>query len=702
MQFIFALIACVVFAYLPGALMLRRYLVRTPLLIACAPLISFALLTIVSLLTHVLHLALFGTLGSALMLVIMCLAATALGLVLPAQHTVEDALSGVSWTKICVVLIASLALTLWMCAPLVEDPTRFSQGFDNTWHLGVIRQMMEDGDLFAISPKLYGEGVVNPGWGGGFYPGVWHVWATLSVLPMGASPALAVNAANLTGIGVILPLSLMALISYLFGARRTNPLLVVFAALAPAYGAWNFLFFGPLYPNLLGLNLLPVALVVIMATAHDLLGKKQPWVALLWLLGALLSLAMCHPNTVFSAAVFVAPYLVYNIYHHLWDGKDGFTVQKCMSVLGICVVLFGVWCVMYILPPLRAVIAFNWPPVFSPREALVHIANGSLRYDTAQLMMSVATLVGALALIVVAIKRRKQERLPWWLVITLALTLVQLMVVFCVLGYREAAKMLAADKPGAITAVGLSMIKTLVVGFWYADPPRLAAQTSYFAMPLIYFGIYTICSELAKLLPNKSGEKNVQGAKCSRRLAEASLVSTIAVVLIVINFFVGQNSAIAVVRQTIADSYTMGRSGTTVVEDMAFFSQVKPLVGDATVLNNQSDGSLFGAWHEYGIQLYWRRIGKVGTKGESENSKLMRTRAYQVATDSRVAEAFHAEGVKYVMKLADASDFAEGRRWPALDMRPGYFAGIMSITPETPGFKLLLADGARQLYEVVV
>lgn len=693
MQFTFALIACVVFAYLPGAIMLRRHLARTPLLIACAPLISFALLTVVSLVAHVVHLKLFGISGSALMLALMCAAGAALGLILPAQRKVEDALSGVSWFKICVVLIASLMLTLWMCTPLVEDPTRFSQGFDNTWHLGVIRQMLSDGDLYAISPKLYGEGVVNPGWGGGFYPGVWHVWATLAILPLGASPALAVNAANLTGIGVILPLSLMALISYLFGARRTHPMLVVFAALAPAWGAWNFLFFGPLYPNLLGLNLLPVALVVIMAAASELLDRTQVWVNVLWLLGTLLSLAMCHPNTVFSAAVFVAPYLTYTIYQHLWAGKEGYKVQKCISVLGICVVLFAVWCLIYILPPLRAVIAFNWPPVFSPREALVHIANGSLRYDAAQILISGLTAFGALALVVAAFKRRKSARLPWWLVVTLVLTLIQLMVVFCVLGYREAAKMLTQDKPGAITAVGLSMIKTLVVGFWYADPPRIAAQTSYFAMPLIYFGIYAIAYELTQLLARvKQGEKYLEGG----------VVSALAVVLIAINFFFGQNSAIAVVRQTIADSYTMGRSGTTVVEDMAFFSQVKPLVGDATVLNNQSDGSLFGAWHEYGIQLYWRRIGKVAAKGESENSKLLRTRAYQVATDSRVAEAFHAEGVKYVMKLADASDFTEGRRWPALDMRPGYFAGIMSITPETPGFKLLLADGARQLYEVVV
>lgn len=53
------------------------------------------------------------------------------------------------------------------------------------------------------------------------------------------------------------------------------------------------------------------------------------------------------------------------------------------------------------------------------------------------------------------------------------------------------------------------------------------------------------------------------------------------------------------------------------------------------------------------------------------------------------------------MRLDSGADHASGLRTKGYRYKPEDWAGIESVTDETPGFEVVLADGDMRLYKIV-
>ena len=146
------------------------------------------------------------------------------------------------------------------------------------------------------------------------------------------------------------------------------------------------------------------------------------------------------------------------------------------------------------------------------------------------------------------------------------------------------------------------------------------------------------------------------------------------------------------------------------LNEQEFLKEVQQVVGpEDLVINNPIDGSYF-AYGYTGLRCYYRKIDgfrnldpKPGDapddSSETQESVLIRTRLRDIATDEQVREAVAATGARYVLVMSTVNSegsFIGGRG----GYKPESFSGITSITRETPGFTLVLAQGDLALYRI--
>ena len=79
---------------------------------------------------------------------------------------------------------------------------------------------------------------------------------------------------------------------------------------------------------------------------------------------------------------------------------------------------------------------------------------------------------------------------------------------------------------------------------------------------------------------------------------------------------------------------------------------------------------------------------------------MFRNNLDEYATNEDVQEAVKKTGAKYLLLLdADVSDKAQTRYWFDHYYKE-LWQGMDAITEETPGFKVVLAEGDMRLYEI--
>ena len=98
------------------------------------------------------------------------------------------------------------------------------------------------------------------------------------------------------------------------------------------------------------------------------------------------------------------------------------------------------------------------------------------------------------------------------------------------------------------------------------------------------------------------------------------------------------------------------------------------------------------------MNTYFRRAGTSGPAGLEEYTSLIRTRLCDYASSDEVRAAVEQAGAHYVMMLDDKS--GDDRTVVNLRYKEEDWAGIESITPETPGFSLVLSEGDMRLYRI--
>ncbi len=346
------------------------------------------------------------------------------------------------------LLTSGLFLTL-RYVQIVEHPGNINQGIDTPFHLNLVRQILDSGDGSPFSVRaLMGES-------SGFYPQIWHALAALIAEATRLPVVEAANALNLAIVAVAWPLGVLLLVYVVIGP---NMVALLSAGVASA-GFFAFPFtviqsqksdFGPLFPYMLAVTFLP-PLIAVLATVLKF-GKTapMPWpLASITLAIALPGLVCTHMSGLVAlvglSSIFAAMAAWRSFRELRQNQSDPFGyLQRAALWISVFAAGLMIWAVVR-----------PWTTTWDPIDSLPAAAGSVLL--TAPTHGDVAWGLAALTLVgTVLLMRRPTER--WFL---------------ASYGGAVALYIVAAVVP-------VPLVREIVIGAWYGDPPRLAALLPVF------------------------------------------------------------------------------------------------------------------------------------------------------------------------------------------------------------------------------
>ena len=354
-------------------------------------------------------------------------------------------------------------LTLHATQHMVFGPEAFSQTLDNSFHMNAIRWIQEHGDASSLTLGAVAAANQEPT----FYPAGWHDFVYLIYSTTGTSIATATIVMILLAAGIIWPCSLVAMCLSIPHLRPLQALAI--PALTCGFFAFPglLLFWGVLFPNLLGYALLP-AFVALLLHMIQLMARREYSLVLslsLTILVGLGGLALVHPNAVVSAAVFAVPMLLGGVVQVL--RTRGASTRERLVGTGVLVALIaGCVAAWSVLRPSQEASEL-WTSIMSEGEAVYQFL--FLGLENANPLggnFAPAYLVGFLALWGVGYLLYKRRNL--WLIGS-----------WMLVGYMW---IVAASVPRGD-------FRLLMVGPWYTDHFRLAALVVFPSVLLAGIGL---------------------------------------------------------------------------------------------------------------------------------------------------------------------------------------------------------------------
>ncbi|MCH3947304.1 MAG: hypothetical protein LKE43_00460 [Olsenella sp.] len=259
--------------YLPGTLAFRALGLSVEDAVACSPIYGVSLIALNAMALPLLGLsASLATLAApALALGVIAYAVAAVTrerkadkqaheLASPEASTIMVCGHSVpAWSALVAYGILGGVLCLLVFVRNLQTPEGFLQAYDNGFHLAAIRTYLSTGNFSSFSSFYYASEEAMPDmYQGGFYPSAWHGLCALVAQSTSAPETMAVNVVNASLAGVVFPTSVFFLLRRLFPGR--DSVIVAGALVAPVFVCfpWDFLTWGPLYPNLLTNALVPL------------------------------------------------------------------------------------------------------------------------------------------------------------------------------------------------------------------------------------------------------------------------------------------------------------------------------------------------------------------------------------------------------------------------------------------------------------
>ncbi|MGX6396713.1 DUF6541 family protein [Rothia kristinae] len=377
-----------------------------------------------------------------------------------------DAEQGRYW----IALILAGALMLRVLTNALGNPQWFSQTFDNNFHLNAVRWIADTGDASSMTITAMTSGDKAPA----FYPAAWHDVVSLVFMSGGDTIPAATNAMILVVGALVWPLSVFFLLRSM--RRLGLPAVLCSAPLLAGFSAFPLLliFFGVLYPNVLGLALVPAGLGIVLELFRMGEARRLDTAqAVLLGLPSALGIALAHPNAVMSLLVMIVPILVLRALRQIRRAAAGGTRAwvAVVQVLLIAGLLWFVWYLWGIVRPEAG--AATWGPSISDSQAFGEaLLNAPLSLVWAQWTVSILAVLG-----VVAAFRARTNR---WLPLTYGVLIY----------YYVAVRYLQWDQD-----------RMWVTGVWYNDPYRLAALLPLAAIPLAVLGVQMLADDVARWRP---------------------------------------------------------------------------------------------------------------------------------------------------------------------------------------------------------
>lgn len=690
---VYALIVAVL--YLPGFLALRAFRLDWKPALACAPLPTVAVCSLlaaaysrlgvpsspVTLLGPVL--AVCALLFAASLASRRKKAASSRGL---AVHGARRRLFGSEGLLLMVTLAAGLVAVWYVFVHRITSGS-FLQEYDNWYHLNMVRSFVDSGNFSSFSPSPYAKqlasGFVEPyPMSRGFYPSAWYALCALAIQATGAPVTVAINATNAALIGTVYPVGVWELLRELFPNRRHARWFGALACVSFAAFPWELVDFGPLYPNLLANALVPAAAACFVGVLRDGASVRVRVADASLFLTGCVALLFAQPNGIFTMAVFLAPYLVSRACAALRARGCAPRVVLAGGVLVFAGVV-AIWTLFYNLPFFQPVVSFVWPATIGRVQAAVNVLTLSLGSNIQMGFSGVQLLLAALVLAGLA-QSLRSRRLRW----------VGCSYLFVAFSYAW-----------SVSADG--SLKQFLTGFWYTDPKRLAANIAIVGVPLAALGM-------------ASAFRLVQGAlSClaSRRRAArpsrlAAVSGTVVVAVMAALVFMPNHklmgmfdvmTAFGGLTRSISACYDVSSNENVLSSsERAFCERALAIVGtDDLVLNEPNDGSgyLYGL---DGMNVYYRAFALPSSKAdETRQSDLIRNHLDEVSYNADVQEALRSLGARYLLVLDQGDTPSEGekRRW-LWSYFPDQWPGIEAVRDDTPGFTAVLSQGDMRLYKI--
>lgn len=672
-EFIIGCIVGTFFLFVPGGLAARPFVRSWPMAIACAPAAAVAFYSIMGSVYPLFGIACTWVSTSIPFLIIGVLVMGAFAFLTLRKSRNAGAGSpedhAGAWVRLGFYVLAGVVVTAYVFIQPLDGPSAFSQGGDAPPHLSSIRLFADSADWSSFN--------------GGFYPCGWYVICALLISAISIDIPMAANVVNSLLISLVLASGMFALIRTLFPVSKSIQWFGALCSFAFVAFPWKLLVFGPLYPYMASLCLVPAT----AATFVQLTGKHEAIMGrlklCLLLLVELLGVALSHTGAIFVLVVFLTPYCAHRIIES--NAMKEKRARYLCAAGFVSIVIIG-WIWLFNLPSLEDVVWFDWPSDISKPQALINILLVSFKKSCAQPLLGTLVLIG----FIFALRKREHR----WMAISYAIA--------CVMYFF-----------GASTE---GLLKHVLTGFWYTDQYRMAANAALFAIPLACIGIYKVYECVLRTVETRSP------------MRRKSLVTGVVVGLLflAISFypsfripgFSNVETGFGFMRAEMVEAYALEEeqafierigdvTGQVSVDDMKrarytkeeaeFMSSVRKVVGtDDLLVNVPMDGSalLFGL---DGIHTMYRGYWDIPLDETPEG--IIRLRLHDYAFDSTVQDAVKETGARYVLQL-DADALSNWSPWVSNSYMREQWAGIQDITKDTPGFRLLLEDGDMRLYEI--
>ncbi|MDN5751075.1 MAG: hypothetical protein L0H64_21630, partial [Pseudonocardia sp.] len=536
-------------------------------------------------------------------------------------------------------LTVAVVIGLFTVTAGIGVPSRLSHTYDAVFHYSAVARILADGPASSLTLGT----LTSPAAEIAFYPAAWHDVVSLVVLVTGASIPVASNAVVVAVTCVVWPLGATALVRSVCGPAPVAVALAPVLALGFVSFPWALTSFGVLWPNLIGVSLLPAALAVVLTlcglTAASSLGRGR---AALLLPAVVVTLGLAHPNTLFSLAVLA----VFPV--GWWLGRlvlgQVRTGRRAVPVVEVVAALAGGTAVVWFLltsPVFDELRAFDWPAYQGPVRAVGEVVLVATNDTQPAWAVAVVVLFGLVAAWLVADRR--------WLV----------------------PAHLASGTLFVLASSQETELAAAVTAFWYNDSYRLAAVIPVTGVLLAVLGITGIGTVAHRIQP-------------ARVPADAVALGTAAVVLAASGaMYVGPHADVVRIGYPPPEV----ESDLLTAEERDFFAAIDDLIepGSVVAQNPWSGSSLL--WPLTGHEVLFPHLGGDWTADQLYLARNLN----DAATDPRVCRIARRLDVRYV--LTGAADFWLGTP------RAGRFPGLTDV--DGPGFVRLAGDGnGNALYEL--
>lgn len=530
-------------------------------------------------------------------------------------------------------------------------PDALSQTFDNIFHQNAVRWILDGASPSSLDLLSLTATPGDPT----FYPAAWHDTVSLVLLTTGGTNIpLATNALALAVCALVWPAGTVLLCRAVLPSSLLRLGLLPAGVLSAAFPLFPLLFivFGVLYPNLLGLSLLPAMLVLVLRFLG--IGRREgislPAVLVGGLLGSI-AVSLAHPNASMSLVAMVIPMAAVGAVGAVLRAAEPRARGTLLSAVLLAALAIGlfqgakvIWPI--IRPPEEAL---TWPPTSSIPAAI----GRALTFDAAAGMpawsLMVMLLIGAYA----SVRVHRAELLGAWIVV------VYLWV--AISGWEE------------------GEARTALVGVWYNDPYRLAAVLAVPAVPILALGVAHLSRRVADLVAPL--------LRRAPRPARGALWPVVGVAAAVTALLVTQNTDwMRFALRSAAWSYQLTEdSNVLTIDEHALIERLPEHVpSDAVIITDAWKGASM-AYPYTGITTTSHHTLEHAT----DEDQMFEQHLREASTNPAVCAAVQEVGADYVL------DFG-GRN---VNDSPWDFPGFHDLD-EAPGFTLVDSQGEAALYRI--